>query len=229
MSRLLELVLKVWSGVLVASALLWVLPSGVKHWIAELSGGFLRSQFGPTDGLYSGLRMGAYFTDGTVDRLLDAMPQDMMLAAHEANGLGIRNQGDVNIGWSLQFFSSGWQYVAHAALHVVPLVVMAVLWWWLATAVAQSRHREVFTLASARRLTISGGVIALGAPVLAIATWLLHRWVLETSQFAARAEIPAFGIAAVPWGAVAAGLALVVLGTVWHKGAVKERELAGLV
>lgn len=229
MSRLLELLLKVWSGVLVVSAVLWVMPNSVRHWIAELSGGFLRSQFGPTDGLYSGIRMGAYFTDGTVDRLFDAMPQGMMLAAHEANGLGFRNQGDVNIGWSLQFFPHGWQQVVHAGLHVIPLLVMAVLWWWLATAVAQSRRREVFTLASARKLTIAGTVIVLGGPLLALATWVLHRWVLETSQFGARAEIPAFGFSAVPWGAVAAGLALMVLGTVWRKGAVKERELAGLV
>ncbi|PYG01831.1 hypothetical protein SAMN05216184_101296 [Georgenia satyanarayanai] len=229
MSRLLELLLKVWSGVLVASALLWVLPNAVRHWIAELSGGFLRTQFGPTDALYGGIRMGAYFTDGTVDRLVDAMRQNMMLAAHEANGMGFRNQGDVNIGWVLQFFPSGWQHVVHAALTVIPLLVMAVLWWWLATAVAQSRRREVFSLASAHKLTVAGAVIALGGPLLALATWLLYRWVLETSQFGARAEIPAFDLSAVPWGAVAAGLALVVLGTVWRKGAVKERELAGLV
>lgn len=89
------------------------------------------SHFGPTAGLFTGVQMGAYFTDGTLDRIVAAMPENTMLAAHEANGLGLQNQGDVNIGWSLQFFPSGWQGAAHVALHVIPLLVLAVLWrWW---------------------------------------------------------------------------------------------------
>ena len=109
------------------------------------------------------------------------------------------------------------------------LLVMAMLWWWLAGAVAQSRQDEVFTLDNARRLMAAGVIIALGTPVVAFSTWLLNRWILGTSQFADRAEVPVFGLTAIPWSVVAAGLALMVLGSVWRKGAVKERELAGLV
>lgn len=229
MHRLLEWLLRIWAGVLVLSACLWLVPVNWTTWIPDAVRRFLITHFGPTDGVFTGVRMGAYFTDDTMSRIQTTLPRDMMLSADQANGLGVQNQGDVNIGWSLQFFPTGLQGASHVALHVVPLLVMAVLWWWLAGAVAQSRQDEVFTLANARRLMVAGVVIALGAPVLAFGTWLLNRWILDTSQFADRAQVPVFGLAAIPWGAVAAGLALMVLGSVWRKGAVKERELAGLV
>jgi hypothetical protein len=229
MHRLLEWLLRIWSGVLVLSACLWLVPDNWTVWIPGPVRQFLIWQFGPTDGVFTGVRMGAYFTDDTVSRIQDSLPRDMVLSADQANGLGVQNQGDVNIGWSLQFFPTGLQGAAHVALHVLPLLIMAMLWWWLAGAVAQSRHEEVFTLDNARRLLAAGVVIALGAPVVAFSTWLLNRWILATSQFADRAEVPVFGLTAIPWSVVAAGLALIVLGSVWRKGAVKERELAGLV
>ena len=229
MRGVLEWLRELRSVALVPSAGLWLLPLSWTTWIPDPVRGFLMWHFGPTDGLFTGTVFGAYFTDDTLERIEAAVPQDLMLSAHEANNLGFQNQGDLNIGWSVQFFPSGVQGMAHVGLHVVPLLVMAILWWWLAGAVAQSRHEEVFTLSNARRLAAAGVVIALGAPMVALGAWLLNRWILETSQFADRADVPAFGLAALPWSAVAAGLALVVLGSIWRKGAVKERELAGLV
>jgi hypothetical protein len=70
------------------------------------------------------------------------------------------------------------------SLHVVPLLVMAALWWSLAAKVRQSPSESVFTETNARRLTVAGLVVALGAPLLAVATWMLHGWVVTTSRLA---------------------------------------------
>ena len=77
------------------------------------------------------------------------------------------------------------------ALNVVPLLVMAALWWSLASVVRRSRSESVFTQANARRLTASGIVIAVGAPLLALATWGLHRWIVAISQLVERVVVPA--------------------------------------
>jgi len=138
--------------------------------------------------------------------------------------------GDINLGWRVQFTSmTEGQQLIFVALHVVSLLVMAVLWWSLASVVRQSRSESVFTHANARRLSLAGIVIAAGAPLQALATWALHRWIVATSQLADRVVVPGFGIDSVPWTAVAAGLALLVLGSIWRRGVSIEKDLAGLV
>ena len=115
------------------------------------------------------------------------------------------------------------------ALHVVPLLVMAALWWSLASVVRQGRSEDVFTPVNAGRLTLAGIVIAVGAPLVALATWGLHRWIVATSQLADRVVVPGFGVESVPWTSVAAGVALLVLGSVWRRGVSIEKDLVGLV
>jgi hypothetical protein len=138
--------------------------------------------------------------------------------------------GDINLGWSVQFTSMTWsQQMVFVALHVVPLLVMAALWWSLASVVRQGRSEGVFTHVNARRLTLAGIVIAVGAPLVALATWGLHRWIVATSQLADRVVVPGFGVESVPWTAVAAGVALLVLGSVWRRGVSIEKDLVGLV
>lgn len=138
--------------------------------------------------------------------------------------------GDINPGWSVQFSvmttPQNWLWVA---LHVLPLLAMAALWWSLARVVAQSGGESVFTVRNARRLTLAGGVVLVGAPILSLLTWAFHNWVADSSQIASRVEVPDFGLDQMPWTAMAAGFALLVLGRVWRRGAALEDDLGGLV
>ena len=231
MSRVLEWGLRVWSGLLVGAAVLWVLgPYGVglvngaqlMRWPFEP---FLHD--GPLEGLLTGPVFAADLMEDTARTAIFELAQRLTDYDSQA---GAGPFGDINLGWSVQFtVMTGAQQVAFVALHVVPLLVMAVLWWSLASVVRQSRSESVFTEVNARRLTLAGLVIAAGAPLLALATWGHHRWIVSTSQLAGRVDVPSFGVGHVPWTAVAAGLALLVLGTVWRRGVLIQRDLAGLV
>jgi hypothetical protein len=138
--------------------------------------------------------------------------------------------GDINLGWTVQFTSlTPWQQMAFLALHVGPLLVMAALWWSLASVVRQSRSENVFTHTNARRLTAAGIVIAVGAALGALLTWGLHHWIVATSQLADRVIVPSFGVESMPWTAMTAGVALLVLGRVWRRGVAIQQDLAGLV
>ncbi len=231
MSRVLEWALRIWAGLLVVAAALGVLgPYGAgivygSHLMRWPFEPFLHD--GPLEGLLTGPVFAADLAEESARTAVLELGQE--LTGH--GGEPVEGAfGDINLGWSVQFTSMNFaQQTAFVTLHLVPLLVMAGLWWSLASVVRQSRSESVFTRANARRLTLAGLVIAIGAPLLSLATWALHRWIVSTSQLADRVVVPGFGIGFVPWTAVAAGLALVVLGTVWRRGVLIQQDLAGLV
>lgn len=226
MSKIAEIEIRAWSAVLVASAVIWIVPVGswwVPRWLRDW---LVLGGFPPLDGRWTGARFGASFTDDTIAQIHEALPGGLALSADRADG--VRVPLDLNLDWYVQA-TSVLEAPLWIALNVVPLLVMAVLWWWLAGVVAQSRREAVFTTANASRLTLAGAVIAVGAPALQVAHWLYDRHLLDGSQFADRAVLPGLDLLALPWGAVSLGAALVVLGAVWRKGAAKEHDLAGLV
>lgn len=231
MSRLLELALRTWAVLLVLAAVLWVLgPYGVGLvWGSHL----MRWPFEPFlhDGPLEGLLTGPIFA---ADLAEDAARTEVFELGQRLTNYDEQPMtgpfGDINLGWSVQFTSmSWWQQMVFVALHVVPLLVMAALWWSLASVVRQSRSENVFTHANARRLTAAGIVIVVGAPLVALATWGLHRWIVATSQLADRVVVPRFGVESLPWTAIAAGVALLVLGNVWRRGVAIQQDLVGLV
>lgn len=231
MSRVLEWGLRAWAVLLVVAAGLWVLgPYGVgllfgRHLMRWPFWPFLHD--GPLEGLLTGPVFAADLREDSARTALFELGQELT----DYDGQPVEGSfGDINLGWSVQFSSMTWgQQMVFVALHVVPLLVMAVLWWSLASVVRQSRNESVFTRANARRLTLAGLVIAVGAPLLAVTTWGFHSWVVATSQLADRVVVPGFGVESVPWTAVAAGLALLVLGRVWRRGVSIEKDLVGLV
>jgi hypothetical protein len=230
-SRVLEWALRIWAGLLVVAAALWVLgPYGAG---VVFGSHLMRWPFrpllngGPLEGLLTGPVFAADLAEESARDAVMELGQRLTASYGQPAGDAF---GDINLGWSVQFTSmGGLQQTAFVVLHVVPLLVMAALWWSLASVVRQSRSESVFTNANARRLTVAGLVIAVGAPLLSVASWGLHRWIVSTSQLADRVVVPEFGIDFVPWTAVAAGLALLVLGTVWRRGVLIQRDLAGLV
>lgn len=231
MSRVLEWALRAWAALLVVAAVLWVLgPYGFGLvWGSHL----MRWPFQPFlyDGPLAGLVTGPIFAaDLTEDSARTAVFElGQRLTDYDEQPMN-GPFGDINLGWSVQFTSMGWwQQLSFVVLHVVPLLVMSALWWSLASVVRQSRSENVFTHGNARRLSLAGIVIAAGAPLLALATWGLHRWIVATSQLAERVVVPGFGIDSVPWTAVAAGVALLVLGRMWRRGVSIQQDLAGLV
>lgn len=232
MSRLLEWGLRAWAVVLSAAAMLWVLgPYGVglvagQHLLRRPFSWFL-TDTGPLDGLLTGPVFPARLTEDSARRAISDLSEQLT----DYDGGSVSGSfADIGLGWHVQVSSmTGRQQWAFLALHVLPLLVLAVAWWSLASVVRQSRHERVFTDVNARRLTLAGLVITLGAPLLAVATWVFQRWVVDTSQLSGRVAVPGFGVGSVPWAAVAAGVALLVLGGVWRRGVSMERDLAGLV
>lgn len=231
MSRVLEWGLRAWAALLAAAAVLWVLgPFGIGLiWGSHLMRWPFRPFLydGPLEGLLTGPVFGAYLVEESARTAMFRLGQ--RLTAYDGESVE-GSFGDINVGWSVQFISmTWWQQLVFVALHVVPLLVMAALWWSLASVVRQSRSESVFTHANARRLTLAGLVIGVGAPLMSLAKWSLYRWVVETSQLADRVVVPGFGVEWVPWTAVAAGVALLVLGSVWRRGVSIQRDLEGLV
>lgn len=231
MSRVLEWGLRAWAGVLLVGAALWVLgPYGVgllygTHLMRWPFEPFLLS--GPLEELLTGPIFAA-------DLAEESARTEVMELGQQLTNYDVQPMtgpfGDINLGWSVQFTSmTGAQQALFVGLHVVPLLVMAVLWWSLGSVVRQSRSESAFTQGNARRLTVAGLIVALGAPLVELATWGLHRWIVATSQLSDRVVVPGFGVESVPWTAVAAGVALLVLGSVWRRGVSIERDLAGLV
>lgn len=221
--------LRVWALVQVAAAALWVLgPYGASVYHGQLPD-VVYQLVGTTllEGLFVGPIIAAGLTDpGAVEKLSHvtadlAGPQPMTSAGA---------YGDILPGWSVQFATmTGGQNWSWVALHVLPLLVMAALWWYLARMVAQSASASVFTVSNARRLTMAGSVVLLGAPVVSLLTWAFHNWVADSSQIASRIEVPTFGLADMPWTAMAAGFALLMLGQVWRRGVAMANDLGGLV
>lgn len=190
MSRVLEWGLRAWAVLLVVAAVLWVLgPYGV----GLVGGRHLRRwpfwpflQDGPLEGLLTGPVFAADLAEESARTAVFKLGQRLT----DYDGESIEGSfGDINLCWSVQFISmTWWQQMAFVALHVAPLLVMAVLWWSLASVVRQSRSESVFTEANARRLTLAGLVIAVGAPLLSLTTWGLYRWVVETSHWRAASK-----------------------------------------
>lgn len=231
MSRLLELGLRAWALVLLIAAALWVLgPYGAGYLFYRdelMRWPLMSSRGGLLDGWATGPIFGAYLTEESARDTVSALNEQ--LTAYDGGPVA-GSFGDINGGWSVQFsILTWWQNVAFTALKVVPLLVMAALWWSLASVVRQSRTESVFTQANARLLSLAGLVIAAGAPLLTLATWAFRRWVVASSQLAGRVEVPELGVESVPWTAVAAGVALLVLGSVWRRGVTLQRDVEGLV
>ncbi len=231
MSRVLEWGLRAWAGVLFVAVVLWVLgPYGLgllagTHLMRWPFEPFLHS--GPLEGLLTGPVFAADLAEESARTKVFELGQQ--LTNYDDQPM-TGPFGDINLGWSVQFTSmTGAQQLVFVGLHVVPLLIMAALWWSLASVVRQARSESVFTHGNARLLTLAGITIALGAPLVALATWGLHRWIVATSQLADRVVVPGFGVESVPWTAVAAGVALLVLGSVWRRGVSIERDLVGLV
>jgi Protein of unknown function (DUF2975) len=230
MVRVLGWGLRLWALVQVAVAALWIVgPYGAGFF----SGGHLPHGVYVVlsqtllAGLFTGPTLGARLTEpGVTDKLL-ALSTDLT----GYHGEEVRGAfGDINLGWSVQFVSlTTAQGLAWVALHVLPLLTMAVLWWALAHVVTQSRRETVFTPANARRLAWAGWAVLAGAPLLSVITWRFQHWVADSSQIARRIEVPAYSWSHLPWTAIAAGFALVVLGQVWRRGSRIENELGGLV
>jgi len=222
--------LRLWASVQVAVAALWIIgPYGTGHFYgAHLPHG-LFVVLGRTllDGLFTGPIVGARLTEpGVSDRIFQLSADLTGYQGEEVKGAF----GDVNLGWSVQFLSlTTTQGFLWVALHVLPLLTMAALWWTLARVVTQSRRETVFVPANARRLAWAGWVVLLGAPLLSLITWRFHTWVADSSQIADRIAVPGYSWGHLPWTAMAAGFALVVLGRVWRRGSAIESELGGLV
>jgi hypothetical protein len=222
--------LKCWAVVLVAAALLWVSgPYGAGVFHGDYLPDAVRRLVGET--LLAGLLTGPIIAAPLTNP--DTLAK-FITFANDLNGTTVLTTdgavGDINPAWSVQFSimttPQNWLWVA---LHVVPLLVMAALWWSLARVAVQSRDTSVFTLANSRRLTWAGSVLLLGAPILAVLTWGFENWVANSSQIASRIEVPGFGPSHMPWTAMAAGFALLVLGRVWQHGVGMEKDLGGLV
>lgn len=231
MSRLLEWALRAWAVLLLVASVLWVLgPYG----FGVLAGAeLMRRPFevflhdGPLVGLLTGPVFGVILTEDSARTTLFELSQRLTPEDTDPN---TGAYGDIGLGWSAQFTVMTWgQQIAFLALHILPLLVMAALWWSLAAVVRQSRSESAFTHANARRLTLAGLVVALGAPLLSLATWGHHHWIVASSQLADSVEVPGYGLESVPWTAVAAGVALLVLGSVWRRGVTMQDDLAGLV
>jgi hypothetical protein len=228
-SRVLEWVLRTWAALLAVGAGLWVLGP---HGAGFVSGSNLQDVpdvlvHGPLEGLLTGPVFGARLLDPDASRLTGQLSE--RLTAYDG-GEVLGSHGDVVLGWRLQFTGlTEPQELVFVALHVVPLLVMAALWWRLAGVLRQSRSEDVFTPGNATLLRGAGLVVLLGSPVLTLATWIFRRWVVSTSQLADLASVPGLGVAWFAWPTIAAGLALLALGATWARGVRLQQDVEGLV
>lgn len=230
MSRITEVGVRVWAIIQVLVAALWLAgpytPVGLGLDVVPER---LQGLLVPTllDGLFTGPIVGARLTDDyTQAQILAATDHINVTPTGPVSGAF----GDINLGWSVQFSqlstAQGWIWVA---LHVLPLLATAVMWWMLARAVAQARRETVFTERN-RRWLIGGGVaLAAGAPLLSIATWKFYGALANSPQLADRVSVPGYSVAHLPWTAIATGIALIALGQAWRRAAALEDDLGGLV
>lgn len=121
------------------------------------------------------------------------------------------------------------QRVAYVGLQCLASLALAWLWWSLAGVVRASRRGDPFTVAQASRLRMLGLLVAIGGPAYVVAMWLVHRWLLATSELADVATVGALHWRSVPWWTVGVGLVLLVMAGVWRRGAAMRHDLAGLV
>ncbi|MFX0539288.1 hypothetical protein ACQBAT_05075 [Ornithinimicrobium sp. Y1847] len=231
MSTIIEWALRLWAVVLVVCAAVWVAVRAFALYFVP----WQLTTSGPLDGLLSGLTFGAYFDDREVSRQFQELSESLTdLEAYNeavaAGGPDVARWADLNVGWHVQIMDLTWlQNVTFIALHVVPLLALAWIWWALADIVRDSRRGSVFTEANARRLTAAGLLVLVGAPLVALGSWALHGWALAGSTLADRMTMPTFGLAALPWGLMAAGAGLIVLGVAWRRAVRLEHEVEGLV
>lgn len=231
-ARLLGWGLRVWALLQVYAAGLWIIgPFGagdgglsrtlLPEWLSQpLSYGLQGLTVGPITGV--------------VLTAPNANPQVADLGLHLSGNQGAETLsstfGDINLNATAQFsVLSGGQGWAWVALHAVPLLLMAALWWLLAKAAIQSGSATVFTTPNARLLSIAGIVLSLGSIALSALTRWFYTWIASTSQIMDKVRIPDYSWHTVPWAAVVAGAALLVLGDVWRRGIAIEAELGGLV
>lgn len=243
MSRVVEWAVRAWAVWLACCAVLWVALSigevpGMWWLIRRLRLSVPHLDSGPLDGLFTGPIFGAMFTDGETSRRIGELSGELtdVQAVNEANnraqetGGDYVQLGDVNLGWSVQVMDLNLaQDLLWIGLHVVPLLVMAWVWWTLAAVIRQSRSTSPFTTQNSQRLSLAGLVILVGAPLVSFIYWVLYRWVLDSTQLADSMEVPPFGLGSLPWAAVAIGAGLLILGGVWARGARLEYDVAGLV
>lgn len=113
------------------------------------------------------------------------------------------------------------------AIALIP-VGLAWLWWTLSRIVASAREGDPFSQRNARRLAISGVLVALGPPLVVLSEQVVLRWMLANSSAAGKADIW-FRWESLPLWALGVGLALLVLAAVWRRGVAMRDDLEGLV
>lgn len=229
MVRMLGWAVRAWALVQVLVAAVWVVgPYGTGVLGGRVLPDWLLRVFGPLlDGVFTGPFVGASLANPAVVRRIDN------LSTHLAGTQGgpFRGAfGDIDLGWRVQFsILTRAQSVEWTVLHVVPLLAMAVLWWTLAGVLFRARGGSVFTARNATLLTWAGVVVLLGAPLVSALRWWMAASVAHSSQIANQIKVLGYSWDQVPWSAVAAGIALVVLGRAWRRGVVMENDLGGLV
>jgi hypothetical protein len=233
MTRLIELGLRAWAIVLVACAGLWVLVGGLGLWQTINVLPWSWTVIGPLRGIRAGLTVEAQDRDlGVLASLSEGLERVVDREAHNAAVAQGDQQAFAEITLTLQAQMTGlplWQEAAFITVNVIALLVTAWLWWSLADVVRNSRGGHIFTRHTARLLTAAGVVLLVGTPTLTLIHWGLGSWALSTSSLADKIAMPQFGLLSLPWSMMAVGLALLILGRVWHRGARLEWEVQGMV
>lgn len=136
--------------------------------------------------------------------------------------------------YSLDFIASfyepsGLQRLAYVGLQCSLSLGFAWLWWTLARLVVSAREGDPFTQANVGRLRAIGWLVLVGGPVYAVGMWLIHRWLLATSELADEATVWPLDWRDIPWWSVGVGLAVLVLAAVWRRGVAMRHDVEGLV
>ena len=118
-----------------------------------------------------------------------------------------------------------WAYVAVHALTWLGLAAVA----WLLAGVARLRGGTPFTAVNARRLAAAGGLLAAGSIVSSIGVHLVLGRMIGSSTVDDRVETIGYDFFSLPWGAIAAGGALLAVAHVWRRGVALEADVKDLV
>lgn len=121
------------------------------------------------------------------------------------------------------------QRLAYVGLQSLLSLGVAWLWWTLARLVTAARDGDPFTGENVGRLRAIGWLVLVGGPAYVVGIWLVHRWLLATSELAGEASVSALGWRDVPWWSVGVGLSVLVLTAVWRHGVAMRRDVEGLV
>ena len=136
--------------------------------------------------------------------------------------------------YSLDFIASfyepsGLQRLAYVGLQCLLSLGIAWLCWTLARLVLSAREGDPFTHTNVGRLRAIGWLVLVGSPAYVVGMWLVHRWLLATSELAGEASLWPLGWRDVPWGSIGVGLAVLVLAAVWQRGVAMRHDVEGLV